>query len=77
VKTRAALAIERIAALGYSTEFADIVVNMVIEELNDPDREMLDAGLEELNLALGTTLRGGDRRELVRRIWQVMLDRAV
>ena len=79
MKTRAVLAIEPIAALGHSTELAALLVGMVIEELMDPDRDMLDAGLEELNRAPGPPhdREHGTRyrRDRVHVIWRAMLDR--
>jgi hypothetical protein len=78
--TLAQAAIRRVVGLGYSIEFADLVVGIVIEELTDPDRDMLDAGLADLDLALGKPSDRDHgrtyRRDLLRVIWHSMLDRA-
>jgi hypothetical protein len=80
IETPAERAIRRIVALGYGLDFADIVVGFVLEELHEVDRGMLDAGLEDLNLAMGKPPdrdHGATyRRELARTIWHSMLDRA-
>jgi hypothetical protein len=79
--TIGAAAIRRIVNLGYSIDFADLVVGIVLEELSDPDRAMLDAGLDELNLALGKPADrqhgAGYRRDLLAVVWHAMLDRAL
>lgn len=57
-----------------------MVIGIVIEELTEPDRAMLDAGLEDLNLALGPPPDrdhgAAYRRDLLRTIWHSMIDRA-
>jgi hypothetical protein len=58
---------------------ADGAVDVVLDALAEPDRDMLAAGLTELNLALAkdqhpTGTR--DRKALLRVIWAAMLDRA-
>jgi hypothetical protein len=77
--TLAAAAIARVVQRGYSLDYAEVMVDGVIDALKDPDREMLDAGLAELNLAMGPKPdpKHGDayRRELARVIWAAMLDR--
>lgn len=80
IETVAKAAIRRIVAMGYSIDFADLMVTTVLSELDDPDREMIEAGLEELTLQLGpvTDKQHGRayRRQLVQVIWHAMLDRA-
>lgn len=80
VETVAKGAVRRIVAMGYSIDFADLMVTTVLSELDDPDREMVDAGLEELTLQLGPVADKQHgrayRRELVQVIWHAMLDRA-
>ena len=78
--TRAHAAAQRLAGLGYGPAGAAGVVTTVLDVLRDPDRDMLDAGVTELNTALGpvTDRPHGTayRRDLVRVIWHAMLDRA-
>ena len=71
-------AIQRIANLGYSHEFAELVVDTVLEELADPDSHMVAGGRAELDMAFGTADPRGavHRRELIRVIWHTMLDRS-
>jgi hypothetical protein len=70
----------RLVTAGYSIDFADLVVGIVIEELTEPDRDMLDAGLTELTLALGPPPDRDHgpayRRDLLAVIWRAMIDRA-
>lgn len=55
-------------------DFRDLVVERVLDMLNDPDAEMVAAGVEELRQALP----GAERqylRDLARVIWRAMLSR--
>lgn len=62
------------------TELAIDAVENVLDTLGEPDRDMLDAGRAELDLALGkpTDRHHGAtyRRALCAVIWHAMLDRA-
>ena len=64
---------------GYSIEYCETVVDLVIAELVTPNREMVAAGLVELDLALGPAPDRDHgvryRKELLRVIWAAMLDR--
>ena len=77
-ETLAQVAMRRLVDLGYSSDFADIVVSLVMQELRDPDRDMLDAGLSEFELAFGPpTDRYTEayRRERLKAIWHAMMNR--
>jgi hypothetical protein len=67
-------------AAGFSSNEALRIVDLVFGAIGEPDRDMLDAGLAELNQALGpvTDRAHGTsyRRDLVRVIWHAMLGRA-
>lgn len=82
MRTPAANIATRIINQGHTEDYADVVVADVFRELDQPTREMIAAGLDELNLALGNPKPhdkiGGNpyRRDLVRTIWCAMLDRA-
>jgi predicted transcriptional regulator len=55
---------------------AEYAVEDVFAELRDPDRDMIDAGLAELERALPAGTSKIYRRQLARVIWNAMLDRA-
>lgn len=78
--TAAERAIRQIVQRGYSIDFADLIVGIVLAELRDPDRAMFDAGLDDLDLALGAPPDRDHgrryRRDLLRTIWHSMMDRA-
>ena len=65
--------------LGANTlaDHADDIVDLVLDTLAEPSRDMLEAAREELNRALPT---GGVtisyQRALVRALWRAMLERA-
>ena len=65
---------------GYSVEYSETVVDLVFAELVTPNREMLAAGLVELDLAMGPAPDRDHgvryRKGLLRVIWAAMLDRA-
>ena len=62
------------------TELAIDAVENVLDHLVEPDRDMLDAGRAELDLALDKPADrqhgAGYRRDLCGVIWRAMLDRA-
>ena len=67
--------------LGANTlaDHADDIVDLVLDTLAEPSRDMLEAGRDELNRALPIGAGGvtsADQRALVRAIWRAMLERA-
>jgi hypothetical protein len=73
-------AITRLMRRGYSLEYCETVVDLVLVELRHPDQDMLNAGLVELDLAMGTAADKEHgrryRKELLQVIWAAMLYRA-
>ena len=58
---------------------ADDIVDLVLDTLAEPSRDMLEAGREELNRALPIGAGGvtsAYQRALVRAVWRTMLQRA-
>ena len=58
---------------------ADDIVDLVLDTLGEPSRDMLEAGREELNRALPIGAGGvtsAYQRALVRAVWRTMLQRA-
>ena len=67
--------------LGANTlaDHADDIVDLVLDTLAEPSRDMLEAGRDELNRALPIGAGGvtsAYQRSLVRAIWRAMLERA-
>ena len=73
-------AINSLRACGMPTEIAIDAVENMLDILGDPDRDMLDAGRAELDLALGKPADrqhgAAYRRDLCGVIFRAMLDRA-
>ena len=79
------VAVRHVAAyldgLGANTlaDHADDIVDLVLDTLAEPSRDMLEAGRDELNRALPIGAGGvtsAYQRSLVRAIWRAMLERA-
>jgi hypothetical protein len=65
--------------LGANTlaDHADDIVDLVLDTLAEPSRDMLEAAREELNRALPTGgVTSAYQRALVRALWRAMLERA-
>jgi len=65
--------------LGANTlaDHADDIVDLVLDTLAEPSRDMLEAAREELNRALPTGgVTSAYQRALARAIWRAMLERA-
>jgi hypothetical protein len=71
-------AIDALRAI-FPAEDAINAAEIVLENLGEPDRDMLDAGRAELDLALGKPADrqhgAAYRRDLCAVIWRAMLDR--
>ena len=72
--------IEAVTGLGVTPQIAENAVDVCLGALGTPDAFMIEGGLTELNLALGShpDPEHGPRyrRDLVRVIWRAILDRA-
>jgi len=67
--------------LGANTlaDHADDIVDLVLDTLAEPSRDMIEAGRDELNRALPIGAGGvtsAYQRSLARAIWRAMLERA-
>jgi hypothetical protein len=65
--------------LGANTlaDHADDIVDLVLDTLAEPSRDMLEAAREELNRALPTGgVTSAYQRTLIRALWRTMLKRA-
>ena len=84
-KSLSEVAVRHVAAyldgLGANTlaDHADDIVDLVLDTLAEPSRDMLEAGRDELNRALPIGAGGvtsAYQRALVRALWRTMLERA-